>query len=115
MAVQTLARGLLSGRCAAVALVRPLHPHLRYGRDQQQLLPTPGAGHLREVASAGTAALCLRGQGESLSDAYEEAEGSRTAVVPLLRKRSRARFPTGARAVSASAPVADRPRALRTL
>ena len=39
LAISALERRVLPGRDAAIALVCPLRAGLRYGRDQQQLLP----------------------------------------------------------------------------
>src|SRR5687768_17617541 len=57
LAVQALAGRFLSGRAPAGPLVRPLRFGLRYGRDQQFLLPLACARDIREVAAAGAAQL----------------------------------------------------------
>src|SRR6187551_1945959 len=110
MAIRALARQLLPRGCTAARMVRTLRAPLRYGRDQQHLLPSARKRHVRRVEAPRPTRIRLRGEGESLPHAYEEAEGARGAAAPLLH--TGAIPPADARscAVSAAASLAAQSR-----
>src|SRR5687767_5074020 len=85
LAVQALARRLLSGRPATETLVRALRVGLRHGRDQQQLLPSPGSRDVRAVGVTRADALPVRGEGQPIPHPHEEVEGSGRAGRAVLR------------------------------
>ena len=58
---------------------------VRHRRDQQQLLPPARARDVRRWAARAPARLRVRGQSQPLSDAHEEAEGSRRAARSLFQ------------------------------
>src|SRR5689334_7248276 len=91
VAIPALARRFLSRRAADEPLVCPLCAHLRYRRDQQQLLSPAGGGNLPALARPGAAWIPLCRESEPLPDAHEEAEGARGSPCPLLRQRRQAR------------------------
>src|SRR5687768_12184698 len=84
VAVQALARRLLPARADGRALVRTLRQPVRYGRDQQHVLPSSRGKDLCLVGPAGASRFSLRGKSEPLSDPHEEAEGSDGAAAALL-------------------------------
>src|SRR5882672_3071449 len=79
-------RRLLPQRRAAQPLARVLHHAFRYGRDQQHLLSAATRGDFWGMEAACATRIRLRGQGEPLSDAYEEVEGSRRADRPFFSR-----------------------------
>src|SRR6476469_2389011 len=91
LAIQALARKLLSGGGAAGTMVRTLRADVRYRRDQQQLLPVARTRDVRLVGASSAARLRVRGEGEPLSDPHEEAEGSGGAAHAAVRQGARPR------------------------
>ena len=87
-------------------------PHVRHGRDQQQLLPAAGGADVPALARARACRVPLRGQGEPLSDAHEEAEGSGGTAAAVLRACRAARRDAWARALPAAAALAARSRSV---
>src|SRR5687768_12090670 len=81
LGVQALDRVLLSARPEAERLAGALRGALPDCGDQPQLLPFADLAELCTVGGAGRVALafCVRGKGEPLSDAYEEAVRTRGA------------------------------------
>src|SRR6185503_523726 len=76
VAIQTLARRLLSGGPAANTMVRALRANVRHGGDQQHLLPSARTRDVRRLGAARAAGVRVRREGEPVPDAHEEAEGS---------------------------------------
>ena len=97
------------------ALVRVLRRPVRHGRDQQHASigcrrPRPSP----RGASGRPGRVRLRGQGEPVPHAHEEAEGSRGAARSLFFSRARQLRPHARPgAVSAAAALAGQPRAPR--
>src|SRR4051794_10526124 len=108
LAVQALARRLLSRPPATVALVRLLRHAIRHGRDQQHLLPAAGENDVRRVGETCAEGVSLCGQGEPLPDAHEEAEGAGRAAAPAVCPRPAARPHLRAGALSTAAELAGR-------
>src|SRR4051812_5034686 len=73
--LQALARDLLPGRAGPEKMVRLLRRAFRYRGNQQQLLSPAQSGDVRGMARAGAARLLLCGEGKSLPDSGEEAQG----------------------------------------
>src|SRR5918995_914324 len=111
LAIQALEGGLLPCRPAHRRVVRALRRDVRHRRDQQQLLPAARGAHVPQLAGARPRRVPLRGQGEPVPHAHEEAEGSRGAASAVLRERGTARRDAWSRAVPVAAALAARSRA----
>src|SRR6476660_6712430 len=79
MAVQTLARQLLSADASTKSLARLLRAAVRHGRNQQHVLSIARVILVSGMAPAGASPLRVRRQSEPLSHAHEKAEGARRA------------------------------------
>src|SRR6476646_7891011 len=113
LAVQTLARQLLSGDASAESLARLLRAAVRHGRNQQYVLSIAGGILVPGVAPAGASPFRVRGESEPLSHAHEKAEGSRRADRTVLRPRAPFGTCVWTGLVSASTALAGESRAAR--
>src|SRR5688572_1220061 len=115
MAVQALAREFLSSRSAATSVARALRNPVRYRRGQQQLLSPARGRCVCRLAGADPSWIPLCRQGEPLSYAYEEVEGSRGAGRASFLPRDGTSRQARSRAVSTAATDVEEPRAAQGL
>src|SRR5262249_59247142 len=100
---------------AGQGLVRALRPAVRHHRGQQLVLPSAVRGHLQSLGAAGAAGLRVRGKGEPLPDAPEEAQGPRGAAGERAVAGAAPGAAPGAGALPTAAALALRPRTAATL
>src|SRR3954465_10378358 len=96
-------------------MARLLRSAVRYGGNKNPLLSAAGSGDLRVVGPACAARLRLCGEGEPLSHAHEEAEGSRRSGSAVLHAREAARTRVRSGALSTAAAVAGQRGAARNI
>src|SRR5262245_28295058 len=92
-------------------MARLLRALLRYGRDQQHLLPAAGGGDICRVETPRAARVRLRGQGEPVPHAHEEAEGPARSAAAVLLACEAPRARLRSRALPAAAALAGERRA----
>ena len=76
LALPALARAVLSREAGSFQDAGALHRTFRYGRGQQQLLPSPHGKCPRHLARFHPGQIPLRGEGQPVSHPHETAEGS---------------------------------------